>query len=72
MKIFRVIVVLILLMSMGLMAKDVAVKDIKAKVEKKVTNEDLVVFQVDNSDGKLSPKTIAESLKKAGFVIQVN
>jgi len=79
MKIFRVIALLVLLMSTGLMAKDVAVKDIKAKVEekskatdKKVTNEDLVVYEVDNSAGKFSPKTIAESLKKAGFVIQVN
>ncbi len=37
-----------------------------------VANEDLIVYKVDNSDGKITPKSIEESLTKSGFSVQEN
>jgi len=35
-------------------------------------NEDLIVYKVDNSAGKVTAKTIEDSLKKSGYVVQEN
>ena len=35
-------------------------------------NEDLIVYKVDNSDGKITPTTIEESLTKSGYAVQEN
>ena len=38
----------------------------------KTFKNDVRVFEADNSDGKITPKTIEEAFKKAGFVIAAN
>jgi uncharacterized protein (DUF302 family) len=56
----------------GTLAKEV-VKVESKKVE--VTQEsgsDIEIFTSDNSDGKITPKTIEEAFKKAGFTISAN
>jgi len=35
-------------------------------------NEDLIVYKVDNSDGKITTQTIEESLTKSGYSVQEN
>jgi uncharacterized protein (DUF302 family) len=35
-------------------------------------NEDLLVYKVDNSQGKITPKTIEKSLVKSGYIIPKN
>jgi uncharacterized protein (DUF302 family) len=67
-----------LLLSTVLVTIVVAKDAIKAKVpekkvEKTVTVEgDVQVFTADNKDGKITPKTIEEAFKKAGFFVSAN
>ena len=59
----------------GLIAKDNnTTKEIKKEVPKKeiVPNSDILVFTSDNSDGKITPKSIEEAFKKAGFFVSAN
>ena len=35
-------------------------------------NEDIIVYSVDNSSGKITPAAITEALKKNGYVVPVN
>ncbi len=35
-------------------------------------NKDIIVYSVDNSKGKITPKVIEEGLKKSGYVVPVN
>ena len=35
-------------------------------------NEDLIVYKVDNTDGKVTTKTIGESLSKSGYSVEKN
>ena len=62
--------VLILLMSVGLMATEVP-----AKVEQTTTLSDrnhVRVFTADNTDGKITAKTIQTAFEKAGFMVEAN
>ena len=59
----------------GLIAKDNnTTKEVKKEVHKKETipNSDILVFTSDNSDGKITPKSIEEAFKKAGFFVSAN
>lgn len=55
--------VVALLLATGVTAKE-------AKVEK--TAQDIQIFTSDNADGKITPATIEEAFKKAGFFISAN
>lgn len=66
------------LLATGAMAKDsnttVAKKEIKKvkEVDTKAPLGDVQLFVSDNSDGKITPKTIEEAFKKAGFFVSAN
>ncbi|OQX73707.1 MAG: hypothetical protein B6D59_04845 [Campylobacteraceae bacterium 4484_4] len=56
-----------------------AAKKVAQKVEKKgaeaaatAVNDDILIFQADNSDGKITPETIQEAFEKSGFYIAAN
>jgi uncharacterized protein (DUF302 family) len=54
-----------------------AAKEVKQKVEKKAaeattSNDDIRIFQADNSDGKITPDTIQKAFEKAGFYMAAN
>ena len=56
-----------------------AAKKLAQKVEKKgaeaaatAVNDDILIFQADNSDGKITPETIQEAFEKSGFYIAAN
>ena len=61
-----------LVMFDSLLAKDAP----KLKIEKpksvKSISSDIEIITSDNSDGKITPKTIEEAFKKAGFTISAN
>ena len=58
----------------GLIAKESnTTKEVKKEVPKTVVSKsDILVFTSDNSDGKITPKSIEEAFKKAGFFISAN
>lgn len=49
-------------------------KDVKKVAEKVVgtKNEDIRIYQADNSDGKITPDTIQKAFEKAGFYMAAN
>ena len=54
------------------MAKEIA-KPVVKKIEPVQTkSSDIEIFTSDNSDGKITPKSIEEAFKKAGFTISAN
>ncbi|SFZ98186.1 hypothetical protein MNB_SV-5-743 [hydrothermal vent metagenome] len=65
--------VLSLLVSTGLIATDKKVEaPAPAKAAVSALKNDVRVFQAENSDGKITPKSIEEAFTKAGFVIAAN
>jgi len=63
------------LLTVGVTAKENnATKSVKEEVAKKttVTTSDIRLLTSENKDGKITPKTIEEAFKKAGFFISAN
>ncbi|HHD79786.1 MAG TPA: DUF302 domain-containing protein [Epsilonproteobacteria bacterium] len=52
--------------------KDVKKVDMKQPTNAVESGSDIEIFTSDNSDGKITPKTIEEAFKKAGFTISAN
>ena len=62
-----------LVISTAAVAKDVVKKPTqKAPIEVKQSGSDIEIFTSENSDGKITPKTIEEVFKKAGFTVSAN
>jgi len=56
----------------GVLAKDtVKTEAVKTKVNQ-VVNTDIEIITSDNSDGKITTKSIEEAFKKAGFIVTAN
>jgi uncharacterized protein (DUF302 family) len=56
-------------------AAKTAATEVKEKAEKAVTpadSEDIYVYTADNSDGKITPKTIEDAFVKVGFYMSAN
>ena len=60
-----------LVISATLAKEAVKVESKKVEVAQE-TGSDIEIFTSDNSDGKITPKTIEEAFKKAGFTISAN
>jgi len=63
------------LLTVGVTAKENnATKSVKEEVAKKtaLTTSDIRLLTSDNKEGKITPKTIEEAFKKAGFFISAN
>ena len=62
------------LLATSVMAKDEPKKKEPEKKSEKVveTRADIQIFTADNSDGKITPKTIETAFKKAGFFVSAN
>ncbi len=74
MKLINTLLLSSLLMT-GAMAKDsntTAPKKETKKLTSKATKSDVTIFVSDNSNGKITPKTIEEAFKKAGFFVSAN
>ena len=62
-----------LVISTTAIAKDIAKKPTQVvPVEVKQSISDIEIFTSENSDGKITPKTIEEVFKKAGFTVSAN
>jgi len=64
--------VLSLLLSTGLMAKESKKAVVDTPKAEVVQTNDVRVFTSDNSDGKITPKSIEDAFLKAGFFIAAN
>ena len=53
-------------------ADNVATATVKKEVATQVVSSDIEIITSENSDGKITPKTIEEAFKKAGFTISAN
>ena len=61
------------ILATSVVAKEEAkTKAVEKKSEKVVVAGDVQIFTADNKDGKITPKTIEEAFKKAGFFISAN
>jgi len=56
----------------GVLAKDaVKTEAVKTKVNQ-VVNTDIEIITADNSDGKITTKSIEDAFVKAGFIVSAN
>ncbi len=53
-------------------AKEEVKKEVEKATKTASANEDIRIFQADNSDGKITPDTIQKAFEKAGFYMAAN
>jgi len=71
-KILKISILAMLVMLNGLWAKETKNLKIQKVTTVQNVNADIEIITSDNSDGKITPKTIEEAFKKAGFTISAN